>query len=592
MTTFADQLDFQQYTVLVVDDNPTNLAVLSDFLTSVGFRLLIARNGASAVSRAARGQPDIILLDVMMPEMDGFEACRQLKANPDTQDIPILFMTALAETVDKVAGFAAGAVDYITKPAQHEEVLARMTTHLKIRNLTQRLARRAMQLQTGGVVGRQITSILDINALLAEVVKLVQEQFDYYFVSVWLINEEQGAAILRMGSGQNEAEMLARSLAIPLNQERSIIAKVARSGHLHLSNQVEKDESYMQIEGLLPDTAAELALPLRMGDNVLGVLDIQSAEINAFDDDDTAVLQMVADQLAIAIRNARLYSQTKRFNEELEQTVARRTEDLQTAYAQLAEMDRAKSNFITVASHELRTPLTIVKGYSQILREAEELVQNADLLRIVQGIYQGALRLHEIVNSMLDVAKIDSRALELYSEPLAVLVALQRVEAELQDALLERNLTLILEGNLRSLPLIEADPDALLKVFYHLTVNAVKYTPDGGQITISGRPWHSSDGPPPEEGIEVIVRDNGIGISADALELIFAKFYQTGDARLHSTGRTKFKGGGPGLGLTIVQGIVAAHGGRVWAESPGYDEEKCPGSSFHVALPLRQGIVS
>jgi signal transduction histidine kinase len=129
----------QKDTILIVDDNPTNLGVLFDYLRGAGFKVLIAEDGNGAIQRATYAQPDIILLDVLMPGIDGFETCRLLKKNEETSDIPVIFMTALSETVDKVRGFELGAVDYITKPLQHEEVLARIRTHLTIRKQNKEL---------------------------------------------------------------------------------------------------------------------------------------------------------------------------------------------------------------------------------------------------------------------------------------------------------------------------------------------------------------------------------------------------------------------------------------------------------------------
>ncbi|ACY19016.1 sensor histidine kinase [Haliangium ochraceum] len=121
--------------VLLVDDNPANLAVLFEHLDEHGYRVLVAEDGSEAVELASRIQPDIILLDVMMPGIDGFETCRQLKSHSTLSDIPIIFMTALTDTRDKVEGFRAGAVDYVTKPFQHREVLARVRTHVVLRRL-------------------------------------------------------------------------------------------------------------------------------------------------------------------------------------------------------------------------------------------------------------------------------------------------------------------------------------------------------------------------------------------------------------------------------------------------------------------------
>lgn len=129
----------QKEIVLIVDDNPNNLGILSDYLEQVGFEVWVAADGDSAIQKVEYALPDIILLDIMMPIMDGFETCKQLKANPVTCDIPIIFMSALSETIDKIKGFSLGAVDYLTKPLQQEEVLVRVKLHLKIRALAKSL---------------------------------------------------------------------------------------------------------------------------------------------------------------------------------------------------------------------------------------------------------------------------------------------------------------------------------------------------------------------------------------------------------------------------------------------------------------------
>jgi len=126
-------------TILIVDDTPANLSVLVDTLAGTGYHLMVAEDGEDALAQTAKTQPDLVLLDVMMPGLDGFETCRRLKAQAPTRDIPVIFMTALADTSEKVRAFAAGAVDYITKPIQHEEAIARITTHLTLRRLQHEL---------------------------------------------------------------------------------------------------------------------------------------------------------------------------------------------------------------------------------------------------------------------------------------------------------------------------------------------------------------------------------------------------------------------------------------------------------------------
>ncbi|MGC1394617.1 MAG: hybrid sensor histidine kinase/response regulator [Coleofasciculaceae cyanobacterium] len=136
----------QKCNILIIDDNPTNLSILFEYLTNYGFKVFVALDGETAIEQIEYTQPDLILLDVMMPGIDGFETCRRLKAIPMIQEIPVIFLTALADTVDKVTGFKIGAVDYITKPIQHEEVLSRIQTHLTIRNLQKKLQEKNKEL--------------------------------------------------------------------------------------------------------------------------------------------------------------------------------------------------------------------------------------------------------------------------------------------------------------------------------------------------------------------------------------------------------------------------------------------------------------
>ncbi|MCB9101652.1 MAG: response regulator [Anaerolineales bacterium] len=151
-TTQPNPLDYQSYNILIVDDTPVNLEVIIDFLESYGFGIRMARSGENALKRVEYDRPDLILLDVLLPGLDGFETCRRLKAEPATEDIPIIFMTSLTGTEDKVKGFEVGAVDYVTKPLHQEEVLARIKTHLRLRDLTLTLEKKNRQLEVSSRV--------------------------------------------------------------------------------------------------------------------------------------------------------------------------------------------------------------------------------------------------------------------------------------------------------------------------------------------------------------------------------------------------------------------------------------------------------
>ena len=140
--------------ILLVDDNVTNLQVLHQTLDGRGYKLLVAKNGAGALAIAEKARPSLILLDIMMPEMDGFEVCRRLKADPALSDIPVIYLSALTDTEDKVKGLELGAVDYIAKPFQPEEVIARVNTHLTISSLKKMLAEKNQELQSANTCPR------------------------------------------------------------------------------------------------------------------------------------------------------------------------------------------------------------------------------------------------------------------------------------------------------------------------------------------------------------------------------------------------------------------------------------------------------
>lgn len=245
-------------------------------------------------------------------------------------------------------------------------------------------------------------------------------------------------------------------------------------------------------------------------------------------------------------------------------------------------MDRNKSEFIQVAAHELRTPLTVIKGYGNLLRASSEVKSNPSLAEMLDGILRGADRMHEVVNMMLDVNRIDSETLKVASVPVLLKRVLQGLVNSLSKAAAERRIVIDL-NYAEDTPVIYADPGLIEKALYQLVINAIKYTPDGGKVTLRARPVMLEGGAP---GVEVAVQDTGIGLDPEHHELIFEKFYQVGSVALHSTGKTSFKGGGPGLGLSLVRGVARAHGGKTWVESAGQDEVNYPGCTFYLQLPV------
>jgi signal transduction histidine kinase len=223
--THSKLLEFQNYTLLIIDDNPTNLEVIVEYLENAGFEVAVARNGEMGLKRAQVLKPNIILLDVLMPGIDGFETCRRLKNNERTQNIPVIFMTALDNPDDKVKGFEVGGVDYITKPIHQEEVLARITTHLRIRDLTIHLNAKV----------EELTQTQDqLNAKVEELTQTRQE----------LVQSEKMASLGRLVAG------FAHELNTPLGV--AVGAASALQENVSMINQlIEKEE--VDEEELLSD---------------------------------------------------------------------------------------------------------------------------------------------------------------------------------------------------------------------------------------------------------------------------------------------------------------------------------------------------
>ncbi len=246
----------------------------------------------------------------------------------------------------------------------------------------------------------------------------------------------------------------------------------------------------------------------------------------------------------------------------------------------MKKLDHDKSDFIAISAHELRTPLTLIDGYASMLKESLEGVGlNSYQSMLLEGIQQGARRLHEIINDMIDASLIDNRILKLNYQPLWINQLISILEAETIPSINERQQQLEIVPFEGMSQMTYGDPDRLLQVLRNVLSNAVKFTPDGGNITLSGRKLPGF--------VEITISDSGIGIDPEYLLLIFDKFVRLGATALHSSSKIKFKGGGPGLGLHIAKGIIESHGGTIWAESPGFDELACPGSTFHIMVPIR-----
>ncbi|HXF86655.1 MAG TPA: HAMP domain-containing sensor histidine kinase [Anaerolineales bacterium] len=264
---------------------------------------------------------------------------------------------------------------------------------------------------------------------------------------------------------------------------------------------------------------------------------------------------------------------------EMETRVAHISREMEKVQKQMERVDKSKSAFISVAAHELKTPLTLIEGYASMMEDVIRDGKDTDLNNLLAGISIGIERLRTIVDDMIDVSMIDNNLLTLNFQPTQIAQMLEALKLEMAEVVSSRKQTMEIKEFEGSRQWIYVDPTRMMQALRNVINNAIKYTPDGGSITIGGRTLSGF--------IEVTVTDTGIGISQEDQAIIFEKFGQLGRVETHSSGKTKFKGGGPGLGLPIARGILEAHGGSIWVESEGYDEKRCPGSTFHILIPIR-----
>lgn len=435
---------------------------------------------------------------------------------------------------------------------------------------------------------QSITNTLDIHLLSTLAVGTASEYLEIRRGSLFLVESEDGSAdqgtyIMRGAKGMGDSTLTPGRF-----RRESPLATFFRSEarpitHVQLSALARNRDISVSENDWLASLGAEVYVPIFSKNEWIGLLALgpkNSGE--SYTPQELTFLSTLAGQTAVALENTRLVDHLVRLNEEFR----RAYQALDQANQHLERLDKTKSDFLAIVSHELRTPLTLISGAGQMLLDDSELQKNSYYKKVLANLKTGMSRLEKIIESMLDMARIDTRLMDLELQPVSILSLMRMVHEDLKEDAKQRK-QVIEFCNLEDLSPVMADLPALRKVFYNLVVNAIKYTPDGGEITIRGQTVAPDGGELPVGGVEIVVSDTGIGIAPEYRDLIFMKFYQGGDAALHSSGRTKFKAGGPGLGLSIARGIVEAHQGWIWVESPGYNERDFPGSHFHVMLPLR-----
>jgi signal transduction histidine kinase/DNA-binding response OmpR family regulator len=411
------------------------------------------------------------------------------------------------------------------------------------------LRRQNEYLATSAEIGRLVTSTLDMETLFGRTVNLINERFGFYHAAIFTIDETGFNANLVSATGKAGEEMLHRHHSLPVGS-KSIVGTVSSTGNPLVVNDVTIDPTHRP-NPLLPETKSEAAIPLRIGKRIIGVIDLQSKEMDAFTTADIAVLMTLADQVAIAIDNARSY------------------ELAQQAINEMRELDRLKSQFLANMSHELRTPLNSIIGFSRVIIKGIDGpvtdLQEQDL----SAIYNSGQHLLRLINDILDLSKIDAGKMELAFDDVDIAELLESVIPTVSGLIKDKPIEVIQNID-HNIPIIRADAMRLRQVIINLLSNAAKFT-DEGSITVAAQIRPKTDG---HAEIVISVTDTGAGISPEDRNKLFQPFSQVDASPTRKTG-------GTGLGLSISRRLVELHGGIIDVTS-----EVGKGSTFYFTLPL------
>jgi signal transduction histidine kinase len=428
-----------------------------------------------------------------------------------------------------------------------------------------------------------IGTILEVDELASVAIGTINKVLAIRRGCVMLVTKEDGNAVVQPVSGLGQVPDEPMSFA----EDSPFLAHFLGRHQPLLQYDVDVLPEFQALtqaqRAWLGGLKMDVYAPIMADEELVGILAVGPlASGLPYRDGELKLLQVLAGQTAAALTNARLFADMKELNAE----IGLLNEDLRRSNERFQIMDKVKTDFITIASHELRTPLTQIKGYADILDAMVEegTLDTQDGRKLLERVSEATEHLETVIGAMLDSSQIDVDAMALDLGEVRLDSVLRIALEPLVEPIRERGISLAVRG-VRDLPAITADFQRLVQVVSNLSYNALKYTPDGGRVTISAQVLKDDGGN--ESEIELVFADTGVGIDPRNHDLVFEKFYRAYDTQLHSTGNTKFMGAGPGLGLSIVRGIVQAHGGRIWVESPGYDPDRCPGSEFHVILPIK-----
>ncbi len=629
----------QPFKILVADDVADNVALLSRYLESEGYSFIAASDGLEALEKTRSEMPDLILLDVNMPKMDGFEVLQEVRMDPAIEHIPVIILTAarIGHT-DMQAGLNLGADDYITKPFDRRELLARIRTKLRVKAAEDVIRQRNKELNVLPEIGRELSAILDINELADVVLRRAVEALGAMVGHVIILNRKSPLHKeyhLSTTAGSDDDFQLP-----PLNE---FLDQIRDTRQGLILDDTSKDPRWQ----VLPNnpTRSVIMIPMFGRLDLIGLLILTHEQTGYFNLEHQLLFQAIASQAAIAVENAQLYeillheqqrsaavlqgaadailmfdadgclsllnpAAERLFTdyeakiglplvrgcgydgliEHLEETFTSgksKTEEITwpdervftALFTPIEEggcvvllhdvshfktLERVKNEFISTASHDLRNPIATILGFSQLLPQAGPLNERQE--EFAHYIHSAAKRMHELVQNLLDLAKMDM-GMELRQESVDVNALMTEIVDEFQPQAEAKEQSLQLK-KAKGQPKIQGDALQLQQALRNLVGNAIKYTPAGGSVDLSVKTDKAK--------ASIYVKDTGHGIPADDLPFIFDRFYRVRNEAVKDIE-------GNGLGLAIVKSIIEKHGGRISVKS-----ELGNGSCFSFTLPLLQ----
>jgi PAS domain S-box-containing protein len=421
---------------------------------------------------------------------------------------------------------------------------------------------RATRLDLAAQISREATAILDIDALLFRAAHLIRDAFGYASINIYLVD---GPDLVLHGSTIESLQEMRDRLRLKIGVE-GVTGHVAASGEpLNVPDVSQNPWFFTCVEAQEP-IRSELAVPIKLRGEVIGVLDAESFRLNGFDENDLSTLQTLADHLAIAASNARLYAEMEAHSEVLEQAVRARTGELEAAMAHLEALTDLKDEFVANVSHELRTPITSLKLHLRLLS-----ANPSKSARYMETLNRETQRLEHIIESLLYLSRLDQQRVAYSPRDVDINHLVEQYIIDRATVAESLNLQMTFSPCENAAP-VHADPEMLGQSFSILLTNALSYTPGGGRVEVRtlcdeqhGRRWC---------GIQVL--DTGPGIPPEERKRLFERFFR-GSAALHSGIH------GTGLGLAIAREILTQHGGRIEVGETGLDGR---GSSFTLWLPL------